>query len=573
MPTPPKKRNTSTTVIEQPAPAAAAETPAIDLADLASALDAMDAGSETMPAFDEGDDALPDYVQSGSSAPLAPTPIAPMISAKAHTTTHAVIARELSGFKQYIGDSQRICVYYEDELGKRSLINEYGPKEVEAYGSVESFVQRVIARNYGGGGIFPIVGISANGKKFDLETVRIAKPTVDPKETTGMDMTRDLLEQLKAANERILEARANVPQPPNPLDQLERLEEFKRKAGGGDQTAMMMMMMMQQQQQQRGPDPAVAQLTSLVEKVMDRFARLEQVVMAPPPPPMPMPMGPDPMELVLRVAEVMRPAETRNPIDDLVKLKGLTQNEGALSVEKLVGTVIPQLMANVQQTTPFRERLEELTLMKKLMGSSDENPFTGILKSFMQSQLGAGLGSGLGDAIRARSAPQPVAAQPAALPAPQPPATPNLPTGYLSTFEPRLIAATDDGERVACVVDSLLALATDDHWGALSNVFLQATLQDDLVKVNQSLYKLFNAWAQSGSTIGKDKADAAIRAVNTSWDLIVTSLCKMMDHPIPETLRQRQFAAAAAAEKSTSNGQSGPSSPATSTPTSDAVSA
>ena len=208
--------------------------------------------------------------------------------------------------------------------------------------------------------------------------------------------------------------------------------------------------------------------------------------------------------------------------------------------------------------------------MKKLMGSSDENPFTGILKSFMQSQLGAGLGSGLGDAIRARSAPQPVAAQPAALPAP---ATPNLPTGYLSTFEPRLIAATDDGERVACVVDSLLALATDDHWGALSNVFLQATLQDDLVKVNQSLYKLFNAWAQSGSTIGKDKADAAIRAVNTSWDLIVTSLCKMMDHPIPETLRQRQFAAAAAAEKSTSNGQSGPSSPATSTPTSDAVSA
>lgn len=572
MPTPPKKRNTSTTVIEQPAPAAVAETPAVDLADLASALDAMDAGSETMPAFDEGDDALPDYVQSGAPTPIGPAPIQPVISPKAHTTTHAVIARELSGFKQYIGDSQRICVYYEDELGKRSLINEYGPKEVEAYGSVESFVQRVIARNYGGGGIFPIVGISANGKKFDLETVRIAKPTVDPKETTGMDMTRDLLEQLKAANERILEARANVPPPPNPLDQLERLEEFKRKAGGGDQTAMMMMMMMQQQQQQRGPDPAVAQLSSLVEKVMDRFARLEQAVMAPPPPP-PMPSGPDPMELVLRVAEVMRPAETRNPIDDLVKLKSLTQNEGALSVEKLVGTVIPQLMANVQQTTPFRERLEELTLMKKLMSGADENPFTGILKTFMQSQMGAGLGAGLGDAIRQKTAPPSPPARALPPPPSAAPASPPLPAEYLRTFEPRLDAATDDGDRVACVVDSLLALATDDHWAKLSNVFLQATLQDDLAQVNQLLFALFNLWGQNGATIGKDKTDAAIRAVNTSWDLIVTRVCGMMDQPVPETHRQRQIAAAAAAEKSTSNGQSGPSSPAASAPAPDVVSA
>lgn len=557
MPTPPKKRATTTTVIEQQA-----EASSVSLDTLASALDAMDTGPETMPVFDEVEEAtLPDYVQNGAAMPLAPVPIPPAITPKANNTTHAVIARELSGFKQYIGDSQRIAVYYEDDLGKRSLINEYGPKEIEAYGSVESFVQRVIARNYGGGGVFPIVGISANGKKFDLETVRIARPTVDPKETSNMDMTRDLLEQLKTANERILEARTNVPQPPNPLDQLERLEEFKRKAGG-DQSALMMMMMMQQQQ--RGPDPAVMQLQGLVEKVMDRFARLEQVVMAPPPPPPPpMPMGPDPMELMLRMAEVMRPAEVRNPIDDLVKLKSLTQNEGALSVEKLVGTVIPQLMANVQQTTPFRERLEELTLMKKLMSGADENPFTGILKSFMQSQMGAGLGAGLGDAIRQKTAPPAPPARALPPPAPAAPASPPLPADYLPTFEPRLAAAADDGERVACVVDSLLALSTDNHWGKLSNVFLQATLADDLAQVNQLLFALFNLWGTNGATIGKDKTDAAIRAVNTSWDLIVTRVCSMVDQPTPETHRARLAAAETkAAEHSSANGQSGPSTPA-----------
>lgn len=559
MPTPPKKRNAPTTV--EP------ETPAMSLDTLASALEAMDSSSDAIPAFDEDQGALPDYVQTGAPMPIAPpplAPIAPAVSAKANTPTHAVIARELSGFKAYIGDSQRISVYHEDDLGKRSLVNEYGPKEIEAYGSVESFVQRVIARNYGGGGIFPIVGISANGKKFDLETVRIAKPTVDPKETASMDMTRDLLDQLRVANERILEARTSAPQPLNPLDQLERLEEFKRKAGGGDQTAMMMMMMMQQQQQ-RGPDPAVLQLQGLVEKVMDRFARLEQVVMAPPPPPPPpMPMGPDPMELVLRVAEVMRPAERANPIDDLVKLKGLTQNEGALSVEKLVGTVIPQLLANVQTTTPFRERLEELALMKKLMGASDDNPFTGLLKSFMGSQLGAGLGAGLGDAIRAKAAPPSPPAR--ALP-PPPSAAPEqpqtLPAEYMATFEPRLIAAVDDAERVSCVVDSLLSLASDPHWGKLSNVFLQAALQDDLAQTTQLLFALFNLWGQSGSKITKDKTDEAIRAVSTNWDVIVVRVCAMVEQPIPESARQRQYAAAAAAEKSaTSNGQSGPSTPA-----------
>lgn len=559
MPTPPKKRNAPTTV--EP------ETPAMSLDTLASALEAMDSSSDAIPAFDEDQGALPDYVQTGAPMPIAPpplAPIAPAVSAKANTPTHAVIARELSGFKAYIGDSQRISVYHEDDLGKRSLVNEYGPKEIEAYGSVESFVQRVIARNYGGGGIFPIVGISANGKKFDLETVRIAKPTVDPKETASMDMTRDLLDQLRVANERILEARTSAPQPLNPLDQLERLEEFKRKAGGDQNSAMMMMMMMQQQQ--RGPDPAVLQLQGLVEKVMDRFARLEQVVMAPPPPPPPpMPMGPDPMELVLRVAEVMRPAETRNPIDDLVKLKGLTQNEGALSVEKLVGTVIPQLLANVQTTTPFRERLEELALMKKLMGASDDNPFTGLLKSFMGSQLGAGLGAGLGDAIRAKAVPQaaPARALPASAPAeaPEPPQT--LPAEYMATFEPRLIAAVDDAERVSCVVDSLLSLASDPHWGKLSNVFLQAALQDDLAQTTQLLFALFNLWGQSGSKITKDKTDEAIRAVSTNWDVIVVRVCAMVEQPIPESARQRQYAAAAAAEKSaTSNGQSGPSTPA-----------
>jgi len=570
MPTPPKKRNAPTTTVEP-------ETPAVSLDTLASALDAMDAETEAIPAFDEESGALPDYVQTSGVMPIAPPPIAavaPVVQPKASTPTHAVIARELSGFKAYIGDSQRICVYHEDDLGKRSLINEYGPREIEAYGSVESFVRRVIARNYGGGGVFPIVGISANGKKFDLETVRIAKPTVDPKETTSMDMTRDLLEQLRAANERILEARANVPAPPNPLDQLERLEEFKRKAGGGDQTAMMMMMMMQQQQQQRGPDPAVAQLQGLVEKVMDRFARLEQAVMAPPPPPPPMPTGPDPMELVLRVAEVMRPAETRNPIDDLVKLKGLTQNEGALSVEKLVGTVIPQLLANVQTTTPFRERLEELALMKKLMGASDDNPFTGLLKSFMQSQLGAGLGAGLGDAIRARSN-APTAPTAPALPASTPaaPAQPQtLPADYLKTFEPRLLEARDDADRVSCVVDSLLSLASDPHWGKLSNVFLQAALQDDLAQTTQLLFALFNLWVQSGSSITKDKTDEAIRAVSTNWDTIVVRVCAMVEQPVPESARQRQIAAAAAAEKST-NGQSGPSTPATTSPSTDVVSA
>jgi hypothetical protein len=556
MPTPPKKRNT-TTIIEQQA-----DAQGVSLDTLASALDAMDSSSEAIPSFDEDQGALPDYVQTGAPMPIAPpplAPIAPAVSAKANTPTHAVIARELSGFKAYIGDSQRISVYHEDDLGKRSLVNEYGPKEIEAYGSVESFVQRVIARNYGGGGIFPIVGISANGKKFDLETVRIAKPTVDPKETASMDMTRDLLDQLRVANERILEARTSAPQQPNPLDQLERLEEFKRKAGG-DQNSAMMMMMMMQQQQQRGPDPAVLQLQGLVEKVMDRFARLEQVVMAPPPPPPPpMPMGPDPMELVLRVAEVMRPAERANPIDDLVKLKGLTQNEGALSVEKLVGTVIPQLLANVQTTTPFRERLEELALMKKLMGASDDNPFTGLLKSFMGSQLGAGLGAGLGDAIRARST---APALPAPQAAPQAPAAPpqTLPEEYMATFEPRLLAAVDDAERVSCVVDSLLSLASDPHWGKLSNVFLQAALQDDLAQTTQLLFALFNLWGQSGSKITKDKTDEAIRAVSTNWDVIVVRVCAMVEQPIPESARQRQFAAAAAVEKSaSSNGQSGPS--------------
>lgn len=545
--TPPKKRN--------PAPVEP-ETPAVSLNDLASALDAMDSGPE-IPSFDE--DAIPDYVQAGPPVPIAPAAVAPMIAPKANTPTHAVIARELSGFKAYIGDSQRIVVYYEDELGKRSLVNEYGPKEIEAYGSVESFVQRVIARNYGGGGVFPIVGISANGKKFDLETVRIAKPTVDPKESHSMDMTRDLLDQLRVANERIIEARTQQPTQPNVLEQLEKLEEIKRRTGG-DQSAMMMMMMMQQQQQ-RGPDPAVAQLSAVVEKALDRFARLEQMVMQPPPPPPPMPMGPDPMELVLRVAEVMRPAERNNPIDDLVKLKSLTTNEGALSVEKLVGTVIPQLLSNVQQTTPFRERLEELALMKKLMGSADDNPFTGILKSFMSSQLGAGLGAGLGDAIRARSQ-APVQAAPPALPPPPKPAEPQtLPADYIQTFEPRLVAATDDADLVSCVVDGLLALASDPHWGKLSSVFLQATIADDLAQVNQLLFALFNLWGQSGATVGKDRTDAAIRAVNTSWDVIVPRVCGMVDQPLPETFKQRQNAAAAAAEKSAANGQTGPSAP------------
>ena len=210
--------------------------------------------------------------------------------------------------------------------------------------------------------------------------------------------------------------------------------------------------------------------------------------------------------------------------------------------------------------------------MKKLMGS-DDNPFTGILKSFMQSQLGAGLGAGLGDAIRARSQ-APVQAPPPALPPPSRSAEPQtLPAKYIQTYEPRLVAATDDADLVSCVVDSLLSLATEPHWVKLSTVFLEATVKDDLAQVNQLLFAFFNVWGQSGSTVSKEKTDAAIRAVNTSWDVIVPRVCELAGQPLPETYKQRRNAAAAAAEKSAANGQSGPSASSSTPASGDAVQA
>jgi hypothetical protein len=153
-------------------------------------------------------------------------------------------------------------------------------------------------------------------------------------------------------------------------------------------------------------------------------------------------------------------------------------------------------------------------------------------------------------------------------PAPAAPQSPPLPADYLATFEPRLAAAADDGERVAAVVDAIFALAADAHWAKLANVFLQATVEDDLAQVNQLLFALFNLWGQNGATLPKEKTDAAIRAVNTSWDIIVTRVCAMADKPTPETHRARLAEAEAkAGEHAATNGQTGPSTPSTTSST------
>lgn len=501
--------------------------------------------AEIIPPGGGDDEPIPDGNYESmleAQEPTRPEEIVTRPVAREATATHATIARELSPFKRMIGDSSRIEIFFENDIGQQELVSSYGPNDIEPYGTVRNFILRKIAPKYGGGGTFPVRGTSANGKQYNLEVVRITKPVEDPQERGHMDMTRDLLARQEKLQDLLIERASARVEQPDIFSQMERMEELKRK-NGGDSNSMMMMMLMQQQQAaaaNRGPDPSVLALSGIVKDIANELKELKMQATAPPPP-MGNP-GPSATELLLiEMVKSMRPAES--PTDTFLKMAALLKP--APAPDPLETLVRLKELGKSSDNSPFKERMEEMMLMKKMMGG--DNPFGDILKSFMGSPLGAGLGSGLGDAVRNRSLPAPQ--QKPQQPQPQPqqqapgPQAPDLPPGYLETFQARINDATDDGARVAAVVDSLLALAGDPRWTKFAAGFMAATVADDLVEVNQFLKALFNVWAEKGATIDRAKLDEAIRAVNISWNIIVPQVCAMAQKPLPESFIKRNAAA------------------------------
>lgn len=481
---------------------------------------------------DDDDEPIPDNdlrAMLTEQTPGRPDEIKPQITSREPTPTHATLSRELSAFKSMIGDSTHVEISRENDIGQQVIVGQYRPRDIQPYGTLTNFVLKVLAKDKGG--VFHVVGTSANSKKYELETVRIDPPAEDIRQRGMDDMNRDLLARTDRLTDLLLEAKSVRPQEqPNIVETMRQLDELK-KSSGGDNGLMMALLM--QQSQNRGPDPAVAALGNAMTALAAKLERIEERAMQ-----APLPAGPPPGpsgEMLLILELIKNMGQKESPTDTFLKMAALLKPPPA--PDPLETLVRLKELSKSSDNSPLKERMEELMLLKKLSGN--DNPFGDILKTFMTSPLGAGLGNGLGAAIRKSN--EPVAPPPAALPAPST-APPDFPAGYLEMFQKQINEAKDDAELVEAVVGSLFMLGGDANWQRFAGAFMSATVADDLVKVNEMLKVLFNVWAEKGATITREKLDTAIRAVNTSWDIIVQKVCEAMKAPLPASHAARTAA-------------------------------
>ncbi len=426
--------------------------------------------------------------------------------------------------------------------GQLSHIDDYSRRDVEFSGDVESFLNKWI-KPQRGGGTYEVSLIDQKGTEYHAGIYTLDGPDIDPAKgpasLNGGSSASDF------AMAGILRDLLNKPQPlpPDPFEQMKKVQEFMDMTNGGGKGNDFLAMMMQQNQQMMmamlqkpaGPDPQIVELLNRMDRRLDK---LEQVPPPPPPPPPMAPSGPSYSvpELITAAASAIAaivPLVKGDPGIRPLELMQLMQTNAAQASAAMQAALGDRLTAKDvlemqrrdadKQTGPATvvEQFQQLALVKQFAAELNPPPpgpqgttfWDALVTLAGNQQLAESLGKRIEKSENAAPRALPVQIEDHGSPTEQPQAEPAQPPRFPPNF-PELCKAIDDaqhdGARVDAVLEVIKALQPYPAWQPFVVGLLRAVAADDRAIAVRGLRQWFDMLVKNNlvSAAGADRTMA-----------------------------------------------------------------
>ncbi|NJN63471.1 MAG: hypothetical protein HC882_00405 [Acidobacteria bacterium] len=358
-------------------------------------------------------------------------------------------------------------------------------------------------------------------------------------------------------------------QPPDPFEQMKKAKEAMALLSGdgsgkSDPMVMMMVMMMQQMNQPR-PEPKMdPMLVNLLDRMDRRMEAMEKRVSeersAGPPPPPPPPPGPDVVEVISKLAPLLKPEIPRPEFTtmDIIRL----MQESRKDDDRLGLKDVIQLIDRREGSGPqsLKEKFEEMMALREVAsqisggggGGGEDNFWTALRSLFEHPALASGIGKALEKSAGVqRQQPTVVANQPASpkpaqvrapapvaqMPAqtvssePDPAEAPKIPATLRSRLEKleKSLLVQDEMEankaRVLGTVECLTVLWQDPNWNKFVVELLTYVVQNNKEMSLKGLGGFLGFMHRNG-LLANEAGKATFLTFRDNWENLQPELAK-----------------------------------------------
>jgi hypothetical protein len=505
--------------------------------------------------------------------------------------------RRFGALAGMIPGGDRVRIHKRVDGGSLALVGDYVIRDIQTSGDVESFIDRYIKPDHGGGE-YQVSILDARGGQYFVGTVTLIGASRAPGATDGVtSVLRDTLQMLQAANSR--------PQPaaPDPLEQFQRTKQIMDEMTTKGSDPMVAMMQIQaaaaaQQQQMLMTLLAPRQNDGVTQALTEVVRRLEAIEKAPPP--LPPPSAPAPLDYVAiataaatvlgTVANLfkrepeIRPMELVSIITQANERAAAAAGADKVTTRELLDIVrgdkererpIPTLVEQIDSMVRVKEAMNALAPAPPPQGPQGTNFWDALVTLFGSNDFAAAIGKTVGDSMANRRLPQQVQIQqgdalvPGPVLAPQAPAPPQapaqpeqpaleVPQGY-DVLCNAIVEAKDDAARSQAVVAALQALYPIASWRPFLSTLMETIAMGD---GERSLRGLGN-WLKTlivGGLVTQEAALASIGTFKEHFAVIRAGL--IAQSPMLRAVAERAAPTVTPAPGPTPSAPSAPSAPA-----------
>ena len=474
--------------------------------------------------------------------------------------------RKFGAIAQMVPGAARIRVRKRRDGGGLSYVNEFNFRDLEAVGDTEAFVAKFCVPKFGPGE-YAVTIIDAQQREHQCGSIFIEGLPLDNNGGgNGMtDLIRDLTNRLTSPQQQ-----APAQDPIRAMREAAQFaKELKQDGGGGDSSAMLMAMMMRPQAP-TGPDPMVI---AALERIAAKVEKLEgggggaPMNLPPLPPPAPsidwVAVG---TGLILPAVQMMMQNAANNQqmmlslmtnkdsmsTKDMIQMMQTSQLQAAqlagadkLTMKDVIELVTRQndatkpaatLKDQMEAVLEFQEMAKAISppaapgpqgasFWDALVALASSGDVAGAISDRIRTKNEAAQGQQQTRALPERSGATVIPfpqqgrqqAAPPAQEAPQRPAVP-IPVG-LAEHAQKITAATDAGDRVQRVVETLIHLHRDAYFKPFDMQLLETVAKGEKEGALRGLGNWLSLISNQGM-LTKETALQVLHDFNENWDLI-----------------------------------------------------
>lgn len=474
----------------------------------------------------------------------------------------------------------RVRIKLRRDNGQLGTISDYVIRDIQQDGDVESFITRRLKPRFGGGEYSVFILDDSSVEHFS-GTVDLIP---DPGAAVGGAQDNALL-GLLAQGQHDLKQALSRPQP-DPMEQFERTKKIMDtlEGGGGKNDVLIAMMGMQQRAQESaaqsqrelmtamfaqrsaGPDPALAAVTALLDR-MDR--RLEKLEQAPPMgPPMAAPAGPSTIEIIQAIGGVVAMTapllssfrtEPMKPETLIGLITGAQQAAAqAAGADKVTTRELLEIVRGEKErerpAVTLEDEINRALKMREFAssfapqasGPAGTSFWDALVALFSSNDFAAAIGGRIRESGNKPQTQQQQTQQPQqadviditrARQQRQGPQQMGAEAQQIIAFPDNfdvlckaIDEGVDDGARVEATVRALFALYPQEQWKPFITDLLRLAGEGEKEKVLRGLGGWFKLLVEKTKLLTRASAIATLKAFDDHWEMIRADLLARMPH-------------------------------------------